>query len=176
VDLLGQAPELGLPQALNSNEPPRRKLAVRGFGALDVLPCLVDALTDKNRPDVRQDAIETLMHWIAAGRDNEYRLFEALRDRYTPIESEKIVTLLHGPPGKGRFLPQTYEALIDLLTSPRLPIRELAAWQLFQLVPAAREVRWDPQASPQRIQAQWRKLVPRGTIPANYQKILDGAK
>ncbi len=175
LDLFG-APELGIIKSLNSVEPARRKLAVRACGALDMLPRMVDALTDKDRPDVRQSAIETLSHWIASGRDNEYLLFDylvfdALNARYTRVEAEKIVTLLRGPPGKGRFQPQTYETLIDMLASPRLPIRDLAAWQLFQIVPRARELRPDPMAPPERMQAQWRQLVPRGTIPAEYKKM-----
>jgi hypothetical protein len=175
LDLFG-APELGILKSLSSAEPTRRKLAVRACGALDMLPRLVDALTDKNRPDVRQSAIETLSRWITSSRDYEYRLFDALKGRYSPVEAEKIVTLLHGPPGKGRFVPQTYEVLIEQLASPRMPIRDLAAWQLFQLVPRAREVRFDPTAPPERHQAQWRKLIPRGTIPPEYQKIIDGGK
>ncbi len=170
LDLFGP-PELGIIKALGSAEPARRKLAVRACGALDMLPRMADALTDKDRPDVRQSAIETLMHWIASARDNEYLLFDALKQRYTAVEAEKIVTLLHGPPGKGRFQPQTYEMLIDMLASPRLVLRDLASWQLFQIVPRARELRLDPTAPPERMQAQWRKLVPRGTIPAEYQKI-----
>jgi hypothetical protein len=55
LDLFG-TPELGILKALNSAEPTRRKLAVRACGALDILPRMVDALTDKARPDLRQSS------------------------------------------------------------------------------------------------------------------------
>jgi tRNA A-37 threonylcarbamoyl transferase component Bud32 len=176
VDLLGRAPEVGLRKALDSADASGRKLAVRALGALGMVPRLVDALGDKDRADVRQDAMETLGRWIASERDNEYKLYEVLKERYTAVEAEKIITRLHGPPDKGRFVPETYEVLIEELASPRVAIRELAFWRLYQLDSRARTMQWQAGAPPEQVQARWRKLIPRGTIPPEYQKILDAGK
>jgi hypothetical protein len=146
-DLLTTPPESGLRKALESNEPGRRKLAVRAYGALDMLPQLVDALRDKQRQDVRQVAIETLMQWCASARDHDHRLLEELQTRYSPVESAKIMELMHRFSALALKRRETYDVLITQLTTPSttLAIRELAAWHLAQLLPEAQA---DIQAAP----------------------------
>jgi hypothetical protein len=177
-DLLGPGlVEVGLQKSLASAEPAQRRLAVRCFGALGMVPQLVDALSDKQHLDVRQAAIDTLMHWLASGRDNDYRLFEELRERFKAVECENIISMLHGPLAGPKRDPQLFEGLIDLLCAPPqklakksidppLAIRELAAWQLYAAFPQAyQDIHYDataPRDVRQRIQAQWRKFVRQG--------------
>src|SRR5207248_7942297 len=153
----------GLKKSLGAAEPAQRRLTVRCFGALDMVPQLVDALSDKQHLEVRQAAIETLMHWLASGRDNDYKLHDELKERCSPVECENIIAMLHGPLAGPKSEPQTFEGLIDQLLSPRLAIRELAAWQLYAAFPRAYgDIHFDATAPPeirQRIQAQWRTYI-----------------
>jgi hypothetical protein len=177
--LAGRVVEVGLIKALAAPEAVERRLAVRCFGALDMVPQLVQALDNKKHIEVRHAAIETLMHWIASGRDHEYRLYSDLKDRYSPVESEKMIWLLHGPmrgdPRDTRVrdtLRQTYGLLVEMLDNPKLALRELAAWQLYAAFPPAfQEIRYDATAPPdarRRVQTQWRAFLTKafdGTAP-----------
>ena len=53
--------------------------------------------------------------------------------------------LLHSPFDLDR--PETYDALIAYLRHSRLPVRELARWHLYRLVPAGRKIVYDAAAS-----------------------------
>ncbi|MCI0457722.1 MAG: hypothetical protein L0Z62_12190 [Gemmataceae bacterium] len=159
-DLLTRAAELGLRQAMDSNKSAELKLAVRCYGALDMLPKVVDALGDK-RQEVRQAAIDTLRHWCASSRDNDYRLLEVLKGPnkegpYKEVEASNIVALLHLFSAKDRTRPETYDVLITKLTTPQtpLPIRELAAWHLARLLPpeARKEVLAAPNLPPEMLE------------------------
>jgi hypothetical protein len=178
--LVGRTVDVGLRRLLESKEPPERGLAVRSLGALDLLPPLVDALGDAKRQDVRAAAIETLERWLAAARDNDYKLHAELLNRYNKVEAGKIVGLLHGPPGKRREQPETYDTLIDQLLSSKLAIRQLSARHLAYLWPeAAARVQFDaaaPREALQRARAAWRKLIPRGKVPPQWDKSAAGGK
>jgi hypothetical protein len=166
-DLLGRPVDVGLKRALTApgSTAAQRRLTVRCFGALDMLPQMVEALSDK-RTDVRKAAIETLMHWLAASRDNDYKLFAELKERYKGIECENIISMLHGPLAGPKSDPQVFDGLIDLLVDAPLALRELAAWQLYAAFPRAyEEIRYDataPREIRQRVQKQWRSYVRQG--------------
>ncbi len=174
-DLVSPLVEAGLSKSLKSPQGPadaQRRLTVRCFGALDMSGQLVDALHNKNGT-VRRAAIETLMHWLAADRDNDYKLFAELKARFAPVESTNIISLLHGPIIRRGLPPETVERLadplIDALANRRLPIRELAAWQLYAAFPQAlQEIRFDAAQPPEAlrgVQAQWRKYVQKHKMP-----------
>ena len=76
--------------------------------------------------------------------------------------------LLHGFGDDDLKQPETYEALISYLGSERLSLRELAYWHLRRLVPAGREIAYDPLAPKDKREAgikAWRRLVPAGELP-----------
>ena len=53
-------------------------------------------------------------------------------------------------------------------TGIRPAVRELAAWQLYRLVPSGKDITYDPTGSAEeREQAYkaWKKLVPDGKLP-----------
>jgi hypothetical protein len=174
-NITGSGVETGLRKSLGSGEPPVRKLTVRCYAALDMVPQLVNLLEDKERPDVRAATIETLRYWTASSRDNDYKLLAALKEHYSRIESERIVARLHYFPAAALHQPETYGTLIDELQSKRLAIRELAAWHLYQLVPEARKTipfdaaRLDALG---QADAAWRALVKSwpGHIPPQFAK------
>jgi hypothetical protein len=173
IDLSGRTVELGLEKAKGSTDKALRKLAIRSYGALDIVAPLAEALSDPNHPDIRIDAIETLRYWMAAHRDNSYALFKELQLRYSAVESEKIVSLLHGFTEADRSRLETYTTLIDQLVSPKLAIRELSAMHLYYLVPEAqKQLPWSATAPPQelqRIRAGWRELVRQGKLPPSQK-------
>jgi len=147
----------------------KRTLAVRCFGALDDLSSLMDALDQDNFPDVRQAAIQTMQAWIASSRDAEYRLYKLFENKYKLGQAATMMELLHNTyyAEQGRKDPTTYDTLIGYLDSELMPIRELAAFHLYRLVPghpvpfnatAPREFR-------RRTQEDWRKIIPPGKLP-----------
>src|SRR5262249_2830480 len=143
-------------------------LAVRSLAALDDIAPLLDALNDKDRGDLRAWAADSLRYWIGCSRDNDYRLFDALKDKYKPNEAENVGQLLHKYGGQDVLKPETYEKLIGLLNEPKLPIRDLAYWHLALLVPQGRKIAYSPVDPPDaraRAQAEWRKLIPPGKLP-----------
>jgi hypothetical protein len=156
-------------KALGSEDAAERRLAVHCLAALDMLPQLLGALATKDHADVRQSAIEALRYWVGNSRDNPYRVYDELKKRYSPVEAENLVALLHTFSAEALARPETYTTLIDQLSSTRLPLRELAAWHLYQLVPEARKrIPWSATAAPealQRTHAAWRELIPPGKLP-----------
>jgi hypothetical protein len=171
--LLGRPVLQGLNKLLESAEPPERKLALRSMAAVDLISPLVDALDDK-RADVRRGAVEALEHFVASARDNDYKVFAQLKERYSEVEAPKIVSMLHGPPGRMRERPETYDILLDHILRSKLALRELATWHLTLLWPeAAAKIAVDPAASAEarkRSYDAWRKLIPRGKVPPHWDK------
>jgi hypothetical protein len=161
--------DVGLANALKSMDPSERILVVRCFAAIDDLDALLDyALTDDKHHEVRQNAIGTLRYWIGCSRDNDYKLYEALKTRYKAAEPESILGLLHGFSPKALTKRETYETLIDYLIHPNLVIRELSYLYLVQLVPAGRKIAYTPVADSrerQHGQKEWLKLLDAGQIP-----------
>jgi hypothetical protein len=155
-----------LTDAMSSQNPTHRRLAVRCYGALNDFESLIDALSQEKFPDVRQAAVESLQSWIASSRDAEYKLFALLQKkyRYTLGQSAIIMDLLHTTTHSAhlRAQPETYKALIGHLNNDLLIIRELAAWHLYRLVPSAIQTipSYDTadRAACRKAQEAWGKL------------------
>lgn len=174
-----QPTETALAEALQATEgvsPQQRILAVRCLAALDAIRDLLNALEDEQKPpEVREETIHALRHWIGRSDDRERLLFDAKQRtgllterRYSPTEAETFLSLLHTFTREQREMPETYSLLIDNLRHDRLSIRELAFWHLRRMVPAGQSIRYDPAgSSEQRERAfeQWKKLVPDGKLP-----------
>jgi hypothetical protein len=147
-----------------------RQLAITGFGATDEIGVLWKALdSDKNLAQ-RLVAVETLRHWIGRKAGQDALLARSLirTEKYTPEHASTVLHLLHSYGQKGIEDPITYEVLIADLEHDKLPIRELAAWHLYRLAPAGREITYDPASSPEkRAEAakKWKQLIPRGKLP-----------
>jgi hypothetical protein len=140
------------------------------MGALDQLPHLGKALRETKHLDVWENGVVALRHWIGRGPGQDQILYKGLMEKanYTPHNAEAVLQLLHsfGDPDLAR--PETYQALIDFLDHDLLAIRGLAYWHLYRLVPAGRELGYNPLAAkPQRDEAakKWQQLVPPGTVP-----------
>jgi hypothetical protein len=156
-----------LTESLQAQDPATRRLACRSLGAVDDVSRLLDLIDQDKETDLRYAAIDTLRHWIAASRDNDYKVYDLLRMKYRGIESDAIMSLLHYG-SQDLSNPDTYEVLIAYLNHPLLPIRELAFINLYSVVPAGQKIRYraiDDAATRMQAQQEWRKLIPSGKLP-----------
>lgn len=162
----GKAVDVALTALLKSNDRLTRRTAVRCLGATDDLAGLLDTLNQENI-EQRVIGVETLIQWVALSRDNDYKLVEVVRQRLKANEADLFMTLLHGFTEQAASRPETYEYLIDYLKHTKIEIRELAAWNLYRMVPAAQHILYDSNDAAKREKAyqQWLKLIPPGKLP-----------
>ncbi|HEV3261180.1 MAG TPA: hypothetical protein VG013_30285 [Gemmataceae bacterium] len=166
--------ETVLSDALDAADTTTRKLAVHDLAAIDDRLRLLDALGDTKSADVRQTAIDAAQHWIGRGPGQDRKLYNFLvkRGKYSEGQAEIVLQLLHDFGDDDWFRPETYETLIAYLRSSKLPIRELAMWQLYNsdFVPYKdkKKVPYDPAGSEEereRAFKAWKKLIPDGQLP-----------
>jgi hypothetical protein len=162
----GKAVDVALAELLKSKDRLARRIAVRCLGATDDLAGLLDMLNQENI-EQRVVAVETLIQWAALSRDNDYKLVEFARQRMKANEADLFMTLLHGFSEQAATRPETYEYLIEYLKHNQIAIRELAAWNLYRMVPAAQNILYDSNDATKRDRAyqQWLKLIPPGKLP-----------
>jgi hypothetical protein len=151
-----------------------RELAVTGFGAIDDLPHLVDALSDPKHPEVREVAIEALRHWIGRAPGQDAQLAKYLRSKgFSAGHTTIILQLIHSFGPDQLEEPATYDLLIADLRHEKLAIRELAAWHLYRLVQAGRDIPYDPTGSAEardKAYKAWKSLIPDGKLPPEPKK------
>jgi hypothetical protein len=104
----------------------------------------------------------------APGNDQKFFRFLVEQKKMPAGHAEIIADLLHSPGKEDRARPELYETLIEYLRHERLGIRELAKWHLYRLVPAGRNIQYDPagsEAEREGAYKQWKKLIPDGKLP-----------
>jgi hypothetical protein len=110
-----------------------------------------------------------LRNWLGRAPGQADKLFAALtRDGYSRIQAGTLLFLLFGPDAKQLAQPAAYDVLIAMLGSDKLAVRELAHWHLVRLVPAGKDIAYDPAApaeAREKAQASWRRLIPPGQLP-----------
>jgi hypothetical protein len=139
----------------------KHMLALRSVGALDDIQPLIEALKDKEK-EVRWTAIQTLWLWLGADPQNDYRLFDALKDYYAEDDRLHIMELLHGYSAKQLGTPATWEGLLGDLKHKSLAIRELANWRLINYIPPGRNIAYNATDNPKMLDAavkDWVKLL-----------------
>jgi hypothetical protein len=150
---------------------PGQVLGTFSLGAVQDLPDLLEVLADERHAGGRLAAIEALRYFLGQHADNDLKLFQALENRYRAATAEIIMVLLHGYSQETRAKPETYEQLIEYLVSDKLPIRELASWQLLfmpETLEIAKRIPYDPAGGlDQRTAAhdEWKKYIPDGKLP-----------
>jgi len=172
-----KAPETvlaGLSREANAEKDPvkagiLRRGAVYGSAALDNLGPVVGALADKPA-DVRDAAVQALRAWIGRGPGQDRKLYDYLlkEEKFSKAHAAIALQMLHSHGDADLERPETYEVLIAYLRHERPAIRELAAWHLQRLVPAGKDIPYDPTASREelnRAYKEWKKLVPDGKLP-----------
>ncbi len=151
-----------------------RRGAVYGMAALDQLGGLTEALGHK-APDVRETAVVALRHWIGRGAGQDLKLYDFLQksEKFSPAHAEAAVDLLHSYGDVDLRKPETYEVLIAYLRHPRPAVRELASWHLYRLVPAGKDIAYDPAGPAEGGEAAykaWKNLVPTGQLPPERKR------
>lgn len=160
--------DVGLYQELYSTDPSTRRLVVRSLAAISDVPNLLEVLDQPKYQDLRLTAMEALRNWTAGARDNDYKLFAALKEKYKGKEAEIIMDLMHKFSDAELRRPGLYELLIDYLVNTNLVIRELAYWHLCTIVPQGRNIPYSAAADAptrERAEAAWRALIPPGQLP-----------
>jgi hypothetical protein len=157
---------------INSDNPEERKFAVYAMGALDDLPRLAEALRNAKHPDVWDNGVLALRHWIGRGPGQDLILYRGLIEekKLTPVQAEMVLSLLHSFSDEERARVETYELLVGYLGHELLPIRGLAYWHLKRLADpkAAEAIGYDPVAPKEqrdKAQAKWRQLLEKGELP-----------
>src|SRR5262249_50189958 len=142
-------------QLVGSDDPAERRLAVFIMGALDDLPRLGKTLRETRHPDVWDNGVLALRHWIGRGPGQDQLLSGGRIEnaRYKPAQAEAILQLLHSFGEADLARPETYEALLDYLESDTLPLRGLAYWHLSRLVPAGKKFGYSPVESKDKREA-----------------------
>ncbi len=160
-----------LAAAANETDQPRaammREFGVLGLNALGDTERVAEALADHSA-EVREAAVVALRMWIGAYPGRDLELFHRLQDRlgYSERQAETILDLLHSPFDADK--PATYEALIHMLQSPKLAVRELARWHLYRLTRVGKDIAYDPAAPEEardKAVQEWMKRIPTGQLP-----------
>jgi hypothetical protein len=146
-----------------------RRATVYGSAALDNLGPVVAGLADKHG-DVRDAAVQALRAWIGRGPGQDQKLFDYLQagEKLSKVHASIVLELLHSFGDADLEKPETYEVLIGYLRHGQPAVRELAAWQLYRLVPQGKDIAYDPTASPadlEKAYKEWKQLVPTGQLP-----------
>lgn len=160
-----------LDELAQSEDPTLRRTAVLAMGALDDLPRLGQTLRNTKHPDVWDNGIIALRHWIGRGTGQDVKLYNRLVEvaKYPPREAEIFVQLLHGFSEEQMARPETYETLIDYLQSDRTAMRALAHWYLVHMVPEGKKIDYNPladKAEREKAGKEWSKLIPAGKVPS----------
>jgi uncharacterized protein (TIGR03000 family) len=155
---------------LASEDPLDRRLAVVAMAATDQLPRLAKALKETDKPDVFDNAVVALRHWIGRAPGQDQVLYQGILDLkvFTPREAQTTLELLHDFGDDDLAHPVTYQLLINLLGSDKRFIRGLAYWHLSRLVPEGKKFAYDPfgpQDARDAAQNKWKEYVPDGKLP-----------
>jgi uncharacterized protein (TIGR03000 family) len=155
---------------LESKNPLERRMAVVVLAATDDLARLGKALREAKRPDVWDDAVLALRHWMGRAPGQDLKLYNRLVEskNFTPEQAETVMQLLHTFSDVDEQRPALYEKLIDALDDDSFPVRALAHWHLIRLVPEGRKIAYDPHAPKeelQKTQKEWQALIPPGKLP-----------
>jgi hypothetical protein len=155
---------------LASQDPDESRVAIYSLAAMDQLALLGQVLRTSDNPELWDHAVVATRHWLGRQPGQDQKLYHHFIDKagMTPVQAETVLHLLHDPGEVERQCPETYEFLIDALDHPVFVTRGLANWHLKRLVPAGRDIPYNPQApEAERLAAvkAWKKLIPTGQLP-----------
>lgn len=168
--LSGKSIDDGLEKLIQSDDVKERKLALSAMAALDDIPLMAKYMSVTRHPDVLDNGILALRHWIGRGPGQDQKFYQMLIDqgKFTPAHAAVAMDLLHSFSDDELTRPETYEILIADLDHEKPAIRALAHWHLIRLAPAGRKIAYDPLESKEKRAAgiaEWQKLIPSGKLP-----------
>ncbi len=173
--------KVGINQAIDqfftSKDPQKVRIALVTMGAQDDLGRLAKALRESRDPELTNAGIQIVRHWLGRKEGQDFKLFKWLRSNsgLTPPQAMIVMELTHSFGDQAVQSPTTYELLIEYLRSDVRPIRNLAAWHLYRMVPDMREkIPFRPNGSKEdfaKAYRAWKKAIPEGQLPPNVKPI-----
>jgi hypothetical protein len=166
--------EPAMVQFLRSEDPNERRLGIYALSAIDRLDVVGEALMKTKHEDVWDNAVLALRHWLGRERGNDQRFYKFLVEKRDckPAHAETILQLTRSFSDEDLATPGVYEMLIDYLKHDKQAIRGLAQWHLRRLVPAGRDIHFNPGGPPEEWEKAfeaWKKLIPDGKMPPKYE-------
>jgi hypothetical protein len=159
---------LGLADASKGMDPTVRSVALLSYAALGDMDKVVAGLSDGKSGDVRRAAVIGLQYNLGSANYARRLRASLIGAGLSAGQAETGLKLLQGVGEKDLGRPETYQTLIDSLQHDKLAVRELAAWQLYRLVPQGKSIPYDAAGTEEqrgRSQAAWRRLIPPGQVP-----------
>jgi hypothetical protein len=155
---------------LHSDNPNERRTGINSAAAIDRLDLIGDVLMKTQNQDVWDNTALALRNWLGRGPGQDQRFYEFLvKERNcTPAHAEIILQLTRGFGDDDLACPDCYEMLIDYLKHEKQAIRGFAQWHLHRLVPAGRDIKFNPAGPPEeweKAYKAWKKLIPDGKMP-----------
>jgi hypothetical protein len=140
------------------------------LGATDNFVTLANLMQTARDMDTWNQAVVVVRHWLARNPGQQAILVQrAMKERkFTRVEAETFIHLLHSFDPTDLAEPETYQMLIRFLAHDKLAIRGLAYWHLYRLVPAGQKIKYnpvDPKEAREHGRQEWKKLVPPGEVP-----------
>jgi hypothetical protein len=159
-----------LDQFIQSDDPLQRRAAVIAMAATDDLKRIGQALLESKHPDIWDNVILAMRHWIGRAPGQDQKLYQAIvaNGRASAGEAEIMLQLLHTPGDDLLAVPELYEVLIEYLQHDKPMIRALAHWHLCRNVYDGRKIPFNPVGSKEELRKAydaWKKLVPTGELP-----------
>lgn len=147
-----------------SEDPNERASGVIFMGALDDLEGLGEVITSTKHPDTWDRAVVVVRHWLGRRPGQDQILYQRLLDKrgLKPAQAAGVMQLLHSFGDAELAHPELYTTLVKYLDNDQLGIRGLAHWHLVRLVPAGKEIDYnplDPKEKRDKGRDQWKKLI-----------------
>jgi hypothetical protein len=168
--LAKESPQKSLEAMLTTKDPRPQRIAVTALAALDDVAPVLRTLETSTNPEVREQSVLVLRHWLGRQTGQVQKLHHVLTNdlKFSPVKARIVLQLLVGFDEHERRQPELYQFLIGLLMHKDQAVRDLAYWHLSRLAPAGASIGYDPAApAPQRqdAHAKWLALIPSGSMP-----------
>jgi hypothetical protein len=148
----------------NSEDATHRALGVIVMGATDDAGGLYKVFTETKYPDTWDRAVVVLRNWLGRGPGQDQFLYRRLIEvrKLPTARAQTILQLLHSFGDEDLAQPEVYQMLVRYLDHEALGIRGLANWHLVRLVPAGKNIEFNPLAPKQerdKASNEWKKLI-----------------
>ncbi len=175
--IIKSSPQEAARAAVTSEDPNERATGVIFMGALDDLEGLGSVFHQTKYPDVWDRAVVVVRHWLGRRPGQDQLLYQGLIEKrgLKPPQAASVLQLLHSFGDAQLAQPELYTTLVKYLNSDVLPIRGLAHWHLVRLVPAGKEIGYnplDPKEKRAMAHDRWKTLIDdllaKGELPTKH--------
>jgi hypothetical protein len=174
--LLAEKPvEETLEAFLKSDDPRQRRTGVFVSAAIDRLDLIGNVLMKTKNQDLWDNAVLALRNWLGRGPGQDQKFYDFLvkERKHSPAHAATMLQLSRGFSDHDLACPECYEMLIEYLKHENQAIRGFAQWHLHRLVPAGRDIKFNPAGAPEewdKAYQAWKKLIPEGKMPPKKEK------